>query len=248
MLLVILGFALEGMIERRVREKLSYTLRANEVSLENIDVSLIRGTVRVQGLKAKRTGIGTATLAMNSLEVDLAPMGLALVDQTPRRLEVSGAHLDLSAAGVATLRASEEFREVTAREFVMRDSRITVAITSLFPRLGQAELRVEEARASRVELHNAMSWLYKTEVLDASLHLPGPMEFGVGYRDGSLSVSGSLMGSAPITIPFAWPNPDPRKLELSQILSLVKHLIRELGPELAKRKAEDAWDRVLEAL
>ncbi len=248
LLLVVLGWALEGVVEKRVRAQVAYTLRANEVSIDDVDVSLLRGEVTIRGLSAKRTGIGTAALKMAILEVDIAPLGLALIDPEPRRLELAGAHLVLSAVGVATLRSGDKSREISVRQFTMRDSRVTLSVTSLMPGLGQAELRVHEAQSTNVELQNTMSWLYKTDVLDAELHLPGPSAFGVVYRDKNLSIRGSIMGTQPITIPFAWPIPDPHKLELSQILSLAKELVRRLGPELAKRKAKQAWGEIVDGL
>jgi hypothetical protein len=107
---------------------------------------------------------------------------------------------------------------------------------------------VAKARARNVELADAMSWLYKTHALDADLHLPGALDFGLQYGEKSLSVSGSIMGSTPITIPFIWPSPDPDKLELSQILSLAKDLIVRLAPEIARRKTLGVWDEVVDAL
>ncbi len=248
LVLLVLGWAATGRVEEQIKQRLSHTLRADEVSIDDIDVGLIRGKVTLHGIRAKRTGLGTASIEVATLEVDVAPMGWALINSDPTRLEVVGAHLDLSAAGVATLRTGTDLRDIQVEEFVMHNSRITMAVTSLFPSLGQAELSVAHARAQDVELSNALSWLYKTNELDATLRLPGPMEFVAHFDGEALSVSGSVLGSMPITIPFSWPIPDPRELELSQILSLTKHLVTAFGPELAKRKAKDMWDDVVDAL
>ena len=246
-LLLVLGWVLEGVVETRVKEQLEYTLRANEISVADVDVSLVRGRVVLRGVKAKRSGLGTASLTIDVVELDIARMGWALVDQEPSRLELVGAHLDLSAAGVATLQSSDVVRQLSVGRFIMRDSKVTLAVTSLFPGLGQAELVVDEAQAQDVELHNAMSWLYKTQILKARLNLPGSTMVVVGYADEMLTVGGSLMGSKPVVIPFVWPKSDPTKLELSQILSLAKTLIKALGPELAKRKVNAVWDDVVDA-
>jgi hypothetical protein len=247
LLLVLLGWALEGAVESRVKTQLAYTLRANDISVEEVDVSLVRGRVALRGVKAKRTGLGLATLTMDEVELDIAPMGWALINQEPSRLELVGAHLDLSAAGAVTLQSSDVVRQLSVGRFIMRDSRVTLSVTSLFPGLGQAELVIDEARAKDVELHNAMSWLYRTEILKARLNLPGSVTMSVEYSDKTLSIGGSLMDSKPIVIPFIWPDPDPRKLELRQILSLAKQLIKALGPELAKRKVKGVWDDVVDA-
>lgn len=246
-LLLVLGWVLEGVVESRVKKQLAYTLRANDISVADVDVSLVRGRVALRGVKAKRTGLGTATLTIDAVELDIARFGWALVDQEPSRLELVGAHLDLSAAGAVTLQSSDVVRQLSVGRFIMRDSKVTLAVTSLFPGLGQVELVVDEARAQDVELHNAMSWLYKTQILKARLNLPGSTMVVVAYADEMLTVGGSLMGSKPIVIPFLWPEPDPTKLELSQILSLAKSLVKALGPELAKRKVNAVWDDVVDA-
>ncbi len=246
-LLLVLSFALEGVVERRVKQQLSYTLRANEILVEGVDVSLVRGRVALRGVKARRTGLGTATLTMDELELDIAPLGWSLIDPEPSRLELVGAHLDLSAAGVVTLQSSDVVPRLSVGRFVMRDSKVSLSVTSVFPGLGRAELSIGTASANDVELRNAMSWLYKTDALKAEVHLPGSVHLIVTYGDKTLSIGGSLMGSKPIVIPFVWPNPDPRKLELGQILSLAKQLLKELGPELAKRKVKGVWDDVVDA-
>lgn len=246
--LLILSWGLEGLVEDRVKDQLAYTLRADRVSVDDVDVSLVRGRVTIRGLKAQRSGLGTASLVVAHLEMDIAPMGWAMIDQEPGRLELEGAHLDLSAVGVATLRTRKERRQMKVGEFAIRNSRLTLSVSSLFPGLGRAEVSVAEAQASHVELSDAMSWLYKTRVLDAGLHLPGPLDFGLQYREKSLSVSGSILGSMPIVIPFHWPTPDPGKLELSQILSLAKALVLRLAPEIAKRKTLGVWDEVVDAI
>lgn len=245
-LLSILSWALESRVERRVRAQLAYTLRADDVTVKEVDVRLIRGTVALRGITATRSGLGTASLTIDEVELDIAPLGWAIVDDEAKRLEISGAQLDLSAAGAAGLQRSKLLRQLSVRRFIVHDSRLSLSVTSLFPSLGRVELRVDEARASNVELTNAMSWLYRSDTLDAGLHLPGAVDLVVDYRDGLLSVGGGIMGATPIVIPFSWPVPDPEKLELRQVLSLITVLVKELGPELAKRKVKSIWDDVVD--
>ncbi len=245
-LLVGLGSVLESRVEGQVREQLAHTLRADSVVIDDIELRLVRGTVVLKGIKASRSGIGTADLLIDKVELDIAPLGWALFDKDARRLEVWGANLDLSAAGAAILQRSPKPRRLNIAKFIVHDSNISLAVTSLFPSLGKVELEVEEARARGVSLHNSMSWLYRSEVLDAELALPASVNLVVKYRDGKLSVGGGIMGATPIVIPFSWPTPDPSKLELSQILSLIKTLVKELGPQLAKRKLESAWDEIVD--
>ncbi|MCP4444324.1 MAG: hypothetical protein GY811_03135, partial [Myxococcales bacterium] len=108
LLLVLLGWALEGVVEDRVRSRLEYMLRANDATAEHVDVSLLRGQITLRGLAAERSGIGTARLKVAKVGIDIAPMGLAIVVQEPKRIELVGAHRGLSAVGAATVQSGSK--------------------------------------------------------------------------------------------------------------------------------------------
>ncbi len=247
LLLLILGYVLAGQVEERVRTRLEFALRVDDVKIENVSVSLLRGRIEVEGVHAEREGVGTASLDIASLEIEVAPMGWVIVDDSVDKVQVEGAHLELSALGAATLRQSDG-PSLEMGELLIRDSSITLVASSLFPSVGQAKLTVNEAHARDLELDNAMSWLYKTDVLDANLLAPGDSKFGINYRDETMSVSGSIFGSEPVSIPFVWPIPDPRELEISQILELTTSLSKKIASEYAKRKAKGVWKDVTELL
>ncbi len=238
--LLVLSYALQDRVEGRVRERLSYILRADSVEIDEVDVSLLRGRVVLRGVHAKRSSIGMASLAIEEVDIRLPPMGLALFDRDPSRVDINRADLQLSALGVATLRRSKS-TPPRLGELRITDSKLRLVATSLFPGIGQAELAIEEALASDVAFNNSIAWLFKTERLHARLRTTGDVELSVDYEGGLLSVGGSLLGSEPITIPFAWPLPSPSELELDQLLALGKQLLRQLGPELAKRQAKALW-------
>lgn len=243
--LLVLGFALRGTVEDRVRERLAYMLRADNVEIDDVDVSLLRGRIQLRGVRAERTSLGTASLRIAELDMRVGAMGLVLFDSDPRSVVIKQAHLELSAMGAATLRRSKG-KPLHLDRLEIFDSSIRLVATSLFPSIGKAELSIAHARARDIELHNALAWLYKTELLDASLETTGDVELGLRYEDAQIVASGSFLGAEPISIPFVWPVPDPSKMELPQILLLGKQLLQALAPELARRKAAQAWDDAFE--
>lgn len=247
LVLLILGFALAGTVEERVRSRLGYALRADEVTVEDVNVSLIRGRIEVAGIHAERSGVGMATVDIGSLTIDVASMGRVVINDEVLGVDVAEAHLQLSAVGAATLRQSDG-PPLSVGELSMRDSSVTLVATSLFPSVGKAKLVVNRAHATELVMNNAMSWLYKTDTLDANLEAPGDMKFGVLYADKKMSVQGSILGSKPVTIPFSWPIPDPRELEIQQIMDLTATLSKKIASEYAKRKAKGLWDDVTDAL
>jgi hypothetical protein len=207
----------------------------------------LRGRIRVQGIHAERTSIGTAAVDIGTLDIEVAAMGWALIDGAPRRIDVDDAHLQLSAVGAATLRGSDG-EPLHVDEFVLTNSSVTLVLTGFFPSIGKAKLSVTKAHAIDLEMNNAMSWLYKTDELEASVQAPGDLKVGLQYSDEAMSVSGSVLGSDPITVPFVWPIPDPRDLELDQILSLAKTLSDIVVKEYAKRKATGLWENVTDVI
>lgn len=247
LVLFVLSFVLAGQVEERVVERLTYALRADEVSVDDVSVSLLRGRIEVEGIHAKRTSMGMATVDIGELTVEVASMGRVLFDDSVLAVDINEGHLQLSAVGAATLRQSDG-PPLHVGELRMRDSSVTLVATSLFPSVGKAKLIVKKAYAVDLVLNNAMSWLYKTEELDATLQAPGDLKFGVAYSDEQMSVSGSILGSDPITIPFSWPIPDPRDLELSQILDLASSLSKRIAREYAERKAKGLWDDVTDVI
>jgi hypothetical protein len=245
--LIVLGYVLAGQIEERVRTRLAYALRADDVKVEDVSVSLLRGRIEVEGIHAERTSMGMATVDIGALTIEVAGLGMALFDDTVLLVDVQNAHLQLSAVGAATLRQSDG-PSLEVGELTMSDSSVTLVATSLFPSVGKARLVVNKAHAEQLVLNNAMSWLYKTDELDATVQAPGDFNFGLIYLDKEMSVSGSIFGSKPVTIPFSWPIPDPRDLELEQILDLATSLSKRIAKEYAERKAKGLWDDVTDVL
>lgn len=247
LLLILLGYALAGRVEDRVEAQLTHALRADEIEIEDVDLSLLRGRIEIRGVRAKRTGVGTASLEIDSLEIDVPPMGWVVFDDDPSRVLVDDAHLTLSAVGAATLRKSDS-PPLHIDDFIIESSSVSLVATTLFPSIGQARLSVGKAHVKDLELSNAMSWLYETHVLDAVLTTTGDVEIAVQYEEGQLALSGSFLGSKPIRVPFSWPIPDPEDFELSQILGLARSIASTVAPELARRKAQGLWDDVAEVV
>ena len=206
-------------------------------------MSLLRGKVTVSGVVASRSGLGTASLDIGMLELDVPPLGAALFRDTLHRVYIADAHLRLSAVGAATLERRES-EPLHIEKLEIERSSITVMATSFLPKVGSAELKVEEAIAVDLDVKDAMSWLYATESLSASVRAPGDLNFGLRYDEEAIAVEGSIFGSDPIRVPFKWPVPDVGAWEIEQIASLVKSMALVLGPELAKRKASDALGEI----
>ncbi len=237
------GVLLRGCVEDGARERLAAALDA-EVSIGATSFSVWRGRVELEDVVAVRKHGGTIELRMDSVEAELAGWGRVLFDRDVDRAVVRGAHMSLSARGLVAM-ARRERRPLDIGELVVEDSSLAVMPTALMPGIGRVEARLTRAVARPANLTGGLSWLDKLVELDATLDAPAGVSITTGYRPGSLALSGSWFGTAPVTIPFEIPELDPDDDELGHLRVLVTEVVRAAGRGIVQNAARGA---VLDAL
>jgi hypothetical protein len=236
LLLVVLGFAIQGCVSDRMRARLAESLDA-EVTIESTSVSLLRGKVELRGIHIVRERGGHLELTIDRLEADMASWGWMAFDHDPRAVRVRGGTLSISGAGALTSRDLDH-EPVRVGSIDIRDARIVIMPTAHMPTLGRVELAIAHARTGPVTLTTGVSWVFALEALAATARLPGDVSVAVGYAGEQLSVGAGLFGSDPIAVSFPIPKPDPAKLEVAQLADLAK----ALGKSVLKAGARD-WLR-----
>lgn len=236
LLLVVLGFAVQGCVSDRMRARLAESLDA-DVTIESTSVSLLRGTVELRGIHIVRERGGHLELTIDRLEADMASWGWMAFDRDPRAVRVRGAALSISGAGALASR-EHEHRPVRVGSIDIRDATITLMPTAHLPTLGRVELAIAHAHTGPVTLTTGVSWVFALEALAATARLPGDVSVAVGYAGQQLSVGAGLFGSDPIAVEFPIPKPDPATLEVAQLAELAK----ALGKAVLKEGARD-WLR-----
>lgn len=237
------GFMLRGCVERGARERIAAALDA-DVTIGATSFSVWRGRVELEDVVAVRKHGGAVELRIDSVEADLAGWGWVLFDRDIDRAAVRGAHLSLSARGLAAV-AQRERHPMAIGELVVEDSSVAVMPTAFMPGIGRVEARLARAVARPANLTGGLSWLDAVVELDATVSAPAGVSVTTRYRPGSLALSGSWFGSAPITIPFEIPDLDPDDDELGQLEVLVSEVIRAAGRGVVREAARGA---VLDAL
>jgi len=232
LLLVLVGFVLDGYVQRKVRDRLSDSLQA-DVEIGEASVSLLRGKVSLRGLKIERNRGGTILIEVDSVDANIARLGWSMFDNEPRSVAVRGMRITLSGRGAWALR-DRESEPMRVRELLIEDATVSIMPTTLLPNLGRLDLRVERARTGPVVLGSGVSWIFELEELDASADLAGHVNLGVGFADEELTLTGGLFGSRAITVGFTLPEPDPNALEGRQLLQLAKQLAKALVTDVAK--------------
>jgi hypothetical protein len=236
LLLVVLGFVVQGCVHDRVRSRLAESLDA-EVTIESTSVSLLRGKVELRGIHVVRERGGHLELSIERLEADMAAWGWMTFDRDPRAVRVSGATLSISGAGALASR-NLDHEPMHVGSIDLRDARIVLMPTAVLPNVGRVELDIEQAHTGACTLSTGISWVFALERLQAVARLPGDVSVAVGYGDEHLSIGAGLFGSEPVRVRFAIPKPEPGKLELAQLADLGK----ALGKSVLKQGARD-WFR-----
>jgi hypothetical protein len=241
--LVVLGFAANGCMTRRVEDRIAYAFDA-KAAFADSSLSLLFGGFTAEDLVVTKDVGGSLRLTVDEIDADLGPLGWALWDHGPSRLELTGIRLEASSLALLKTRRRAGGKPFRCEELIIRDVHLAAMPTSLLPSLGRLEIHIERARTGPVVLRTALSWVFSLEELVAKVALPGGVSLELAYADGRLRVKGGAYGAVPVEVPFAIPILDPAR-EMEQL--------QELGLDLAKKitiqQAEDwlqrqVWDRV----
>ncbi len=232
LVLVVLGYALAGHAAETVRDRLALSLDG-DARVGSVDLGLLRGRLVVDDVVVERHHRGTLRLAIEHIEVDVAPLGAVVVARDPRRVFVRGAHIAISGAGALDL-PQREHTVITLGALEVVDSDLAIMVTTAWPELGQVRLVLERFRAGRTVLRTPLSWVFALEALDARVELPGDADFALRYADGRLSAVGGVFGDAPVEIAIQLPR-TPGPDEPAQLRALAFELGKRLVIERGKR-------------
>jgi hypothetical protein len=244
------GWALRGVIESRVRDRLSRALDVDEVTIGSCSFSLWRGHLSLGDVKARRSEGAPIELRLGDVEVDIAGWGAVLFDRGVRRVTVHDLDLEVSARALAELvrRERPERRPIEIGELVVEQATLAVAPSALLPGVGRVEARITRATASDVTVGSAVSWLGGLAELDGEVAGPAGLSLAVQYKPGTLSLRGRMVAETGLTVPFTMPDLDPAADEIEHLRALAVAGMRAAGGLIASEAAKDGVRRLLERL
>jgi hypothetical protein len=235
-LLVVMGWLGDGCARARTERRLAGSMKA-KVSIGSMDIGLVTGSADVRDVRIEREDRGVLRLSMKQIDADLPPLGLALVSKELGEVRVRGVDVHVTAMGVLDMRGGSR-GPVTFERLDLRDARLRLDAVTLVPGMVGLDLRIEHAIAGRTTLRTPLSWLFALEELRVVVDLPLGATATVHYKDGRVTISGALLGSESIELPFAIPVLEPAR-ELEQLAEMGRALARELVAELGTRFLED---------
>jgi hypothetical protein len=219
----------------RAEARLAATMKAR-VEIGDLDLGLVTGDLGVDRLRIERDDRGLFRLEVARVDVDLWPVGLALLQDGVGDVRIRGARLEVTALGALDLRHGKG-KPLRFDRIDIRDADLAIEAIRLVPGLARVAVHVDHAVAGATTLRTPMSWLFALRELDATVTLPDGSVARLQYARGVIHLSGSLLGAVPIDLPFEIPVLDPAA-ELDQL--------REMGFSLALELVTEAANRLLD--
>lgn len=230
--LLLAGWLGEGCAEARIEDRLARSLQA-EATVDSVELGLVRGHVLLRQLRLERDGTTGFRIDVHRVDADVAPLGLAALQDTAGDVAVRGVRVEASALGLL-LREPSGRRPVRVDSLRLEDVRLSLDALRLLPGLAGVEVEVVRADVGPCTLRTPLSWVFALRRLTARLRLPAGIELGLEYAGGTLRLSGSLLGGTPLEVPFALPPLDPAR-ELDQLAELGARLAAALAREVGAR-------------
>lgn len=233
LVLLVVGRVAGGVVADQIQERLGRSLDA-EVRVGGAKIGLITGEVTISDLEIERSKVDHFSVAMKQLDVEIAPMGWALIDRSLHRVKVRGARLTVTGAGALQLPPRPKAPPVHVGALEIEDAVLDLQATGYWPGLARIVITIEKARSGPTTFRTALSWIFSLEELVARVDLPAGMTVRLAFRDGRLSASGGFFGDTPVTIDFKLPRLDAAD-EVAQLVALGKELGKQLAIERARR-------------
>lgn len=233
--LAVFGWVGDGCVRDRARDRIAASMRAS-VAIGDLDVGPVTGVVHLRDVVIEKRELGYFRLAIASIDADVLPLGLALLDDGVGEVVVRGVDVDVSALGAFDLRGGGD-EPIRFDRLELRDVHVTLEATSLVPGLARVDLTIERAVAGATTMRTPLSWLFALEVLTARLDLPAGLAVRVTFAADRLILSGGPFDTS-VEIPFAIPELDPAR-EVEQLEAIARALAGVLAAELGARFLDD---------
>ncbi|HEY4182373.1 MAG TPA: hypothetical protein VGM90_36320 [Kofleriaceae bacterium] len=221
----------------KVTDRVSSSLNA-KTSIDDTSLALVRGILELDGVHALRDGVGTFSIDAMRVRCHLMPLGGALWNHHCNELEIDGVTMQVTSVGfIQFKRPSRD--PLNVDHVVIRDGTLGFAPSAIVPDLGRVEVHVEQAVAGPTSFTTPLAWIFTLRELKATFALPGDVTLALTYANQTLTATGSVLGSAPISIPLVLPSSTGN---VEKDLAELERVGKQIATELVERRAKD-WLR-----
>lgn len=233
------GYAGAGCAKDKARSRLAGSMKA-AVTIGDLDLGLVRGAIGVDDIHIVKDDHGYLRIDLHRVDVDVLPLGLAMFSDSVGDVRVRGIDVEISALGALDLRGGKR-TPLTFDSLAIEDAHVRVEAAHVVPGVAGLDVTIDRAHAGATTLRTPVSWLFALRDFDAHVELPIGGKVLLHYAAGKLTLSGSLLGSAPLVLPFDIPVLEPAR-ELEQLAELGQRLIGELAAQVGARWKDHLLD------
>lgn len=239
-LLLVLDAIYGRRLGARVEERLGESLQG-VANVGDTDLALLRGHLDYSDLTVVRDdAVGHLSLSVADVRCELAPLGAAIFIKGCSTLVVRGTRLEVSTAALFKLKPPKR-PPIHAERIVIDDAELAFSPSAFVPNLGKVTVHIDRAVAGPTTFFTPLAWLLTMSSLDAHIDLPAGLSLKLSYADGMLSASGSLFGSATVTVPLSFPVTTDAKSQIDALVAAGK----QLAEDLVAKRAQDWIDSKL---
>jgi len=239
--LAILSVVLSGRYGRNTEERIGTSLQA-EAKVASCDLALVRGRLTLDNLAVRRDDtVGHLAIDVTNVRCELAPLGWALIDRDCGELAVNGVRVEVSSAALFKLQKPKDVKPIQADRVVIDDAQFVFLPSAFAPNLGRIEIAIEHAVSGPTRMRTPLSWLFSLQELRARFAFPANITVILEYRMGLLTVSGSIFGSQPITLPVQIPAADMAH-DAHEEMQLLLKTGKDIAERVVAQRATD-WLR-----
>lgn len=235
--LLIAGAAYRPRTVAKITDRVGGSLNAR-TSIDDASLGLVRGVLVLEGVHALRDGVGTFSIDALRVRCHLLPFGVALWNQHCRELEIDGVKMEVTSVGFIKMKKPSK-DPLNVDHVVIRDGSLGFSPSAFVPDLGRIEVHVDEAVARATSFTTPLAWIFTLQTLRASFKLPGDVALSLTYVNDVLTVTGSVLGSAPITIPLVMPTSTGN---VEKDLEALESVGKQVATKIVERRAKN-WLR-----
>jgi len=234
-----------GCAREKVRERLAGSMNA-AVTIGDLRLGLVRGAVAIDDVHIVKDDRGYLRIDVARVDVDVLPLGLAMVQGSVGDVRIRDVDVEISALGALDLRGGKR-TPIRFDSLVVERAHVRIEAARLVPGLAKLDVTIDRATAGATTLRTPLSWLFAMREFSAHVDLPIGGTVILTYASGKLRLSGAMFGSDPVELPFELPVLEPAR-ELEQLGELGQRLVRELLAQATSRWKDRATDVIRDRL